>query len=482
MRLTPHSAVQLRSGWNQSRPRSSRPNAAAAAGAAAAGRQLPTPEPQPSPQQRNQKPGASRSDPRARRSAPPRPSRARGVSRQAIEPLTPHSAVQLRSGWNQSRPRSSRPNAAAAAGAAAAGRQLPTPEPQPSPQQRNQKRKRRRQPQRSQSAAVCAAPALARARGALRLTPQNAVVQQLGPARERHIVPSSCDRGGIKADPVARDPTRPQQPAPPQRGGSCQRPNPSPHPSSEIKKKTPAPAAAIPERGGLRRPGPRAREGAPLRLTPPKTRVVPASWVPSRRRHLVPSSCDRGGIKADPVARDPTRPQQPAPPQRGGSCQRPNPSPHPSSEIKKEPGASRSDPRARRSAPPRPSRARGCAIEVNAAQNACRASQLGRAQEAPSAVQLRSGWNQSRPRSSRPNAAAAAGAAAAGRQLPTPEPQPSPQQRNQKRNAGASRSDPRARRSAPPRPSRARACAIEVNAAKTRVVPASWGPVAQRGT
>ena len=73
-----------------------------------------------------------------------------------------HVAVQLRSGWNQSRPRCSRPNAAAAAGAAAAGRQLPTPEPQPSPQQRNQKRKRRRQPQRSQSAAVCADPALAR--------------------------------------------------------------------------------------------------------------------------------------------------------------------------------------------------------------------------------------------------------------------------------------------------------------------------------
>ena len=174
-----------------------------------------------------------------------------------------------------------------------------------------------------------------------------------------------------------------------------------------------------------------------MRLTPPKTRVVPASWGSRRaERHLVPSSCDRGGIKADPVARDPTRPQQPAPPQRGGSCQRPNPSPHPSSEIKKEnAGASRSDPRARRSAPPRPSRARACAIEVNAAQNACRASQLGvpSRREAPSAVQLRSGWNQSRPRSSRPNAAAAAGAAAAGRQLPTPEPQPSPQQRNQKR-------------------------------------------------
>ena len=49
-----------------------------------------------------------------------------------------------------------------------------------------------------------------------------------------------------KPNPVARDPTRPRQPAPPQRGGSCQRP----------------------ERGGLRRPGPRARERAPLRLTP----------------------------------------------------------------------------------------------------------------------------------------------------------------------------------------------------------------------
>ncbi len=180
-------------------------------------------------------------------------------------------------------------------------------------------------------------------------------------------MPSSCDRGGIKADPVARDPTRPQQPAPPQRGGSCQRPNPSPHPSSEIKKETPAPAAAIPERGGLRRPGPRAREGA--LVTPPKTRVVPASWGPARRRHLVPSSCDRGGIKADPVARDPTRPQQPAPPQRGGSCQRPNPSPHPSSEIKKKPAPAAAIPERGGLRRPGPRARERCAIKVNAAQS-----------------------------------------------------------------------------------------------------------------
>ncbi len=202
--------------------------------------QRPNPSPHPSSEIKKENAGASRSDPRARRSAPPRPSRARGVAIKvnaaqnacrASQLGVPSrreapSAVQLRSGWNQSRPGSSRPNAAAAAGAAAAGRQLPTPEPQPSPQQRNQKRKRRRQPQRSQSAAVCAAPALARARA---VAPTMSV-------QRASLVPSSCDRGGIKADPVARDPTRPQQPAPPQRGGSCQRPNPSPHPSSEIKK------------------------------------------------------------------------------------------------------------------------------------------------------------------------------------------------------------------------------------------------------
>ena len=55
---------------------------------------------------------------------------------------------------------------------------------------------------------------------------------------------------------------------------------------------------------------------------------------------------------------------------------------------------------ARRSAPPRPSRARGVAINVNAAQNACRASQLRShaRSEAPSAIPVasrlhsHSGW------------------------------------------------------------------------------------------
>ena len=262
------------------------------------------------------------------------------------------------------------------------------------------------------------------------------------------VVPSSCDRGGIKADPVARDPTRPQQPAPPQRGGSCQRP----HPSSEIKK----------ENAGASRSDPRARRSAPPRPSRARACAIEVNAV-------VPSSCDRGGIKADPVARDPTRPQQPAPPQRGGSCQRP----HPSSEIKKEnAGASRSDPRARRSAPPRPSRARACAIEVNAAQNACLASQLGvpSRREAPSAVQLR---RESKPtpllatqrgRSSRRRRSGAAAANA-----------PHPSSEIKKENAGASRSDPRARRSAPPRPSRARACAIEVNAAQNACLASQLG-------
>ena len=199
--------------------------------------QRPNPSPHPSSEIKKENAGASRSDPRARRSAPPRPSRARAC---AIE-VNADSAVQLRSGWNQSRPGSSRPNAAAAAGAAAAGRQLPTPEPQPSPQQRKSKKK-------------TPAPAAA--------IPERGGLRRPGPrARERAqlrltpIVPSSCDRGGIKADPVARDPTQPQQPAPPQRGGSCQRPNPSPHPSSEIKK----------ENAGASRSDPRARRSAPPR-------------------------------------------------------------------------------------------------------------------------------------------------------------------------------------------------------------------------
>ena len=264
------SAVQLRSGWNQSRPRTSRPNAAAAAGAAAAGRQLPTPEPQQLNQKRKRRRQPQRSQSAAVCAA--RPSRARGVAInvnaaqnacRASQLGVPSrreapSAVQLRSGWNQSRPRTSRPNAAAAAGAAAAGRQLPTPEPQPAKSKKKTPAPAAAIPERG-----CLRRPGPRAREGSLLTstpPKTRVVPASWGSRraERHLVPSSCDRGGIKADPVPRDPTRPQQPAPPQRGGSCQRPNPSP---AKSKKKTPAPAAAIPERGCLRRPGPRAREG-----------------------------------------------------------------------------------------------------------------------------------------------------------------------------------------------------------------------------
>ena len=164
-------------------------------------------------------------------------------------------------------------------------------------------------------------------------------------------MPSSCDRGGNQSRPRCSRPNAAAAAGAAAAAAANAR-TPALTPPAKPKNETPAPAAAIPERGGLRRPGPRARGRALLRSTPHS-----------------PSSCDRGGIKADPVARDPTRPQQPAPPQRSGSCQRPNASPHPTSETTKETqkaGASRSDPRARRSAPPRPSRARACAIKVNA--------------------------------------------------------------------------------------------------------------------
>ena len=167
------------------------------------------------------------------------------------------SAIPLRAGWTRIRPRSSRPNAAAAAGAAAAA----TPSCHPSPHQRHTEK----QIGRRKRGGLRRPGPRAREGAQLRSTPPKRcrASQLRSRSRSEALVPSRCEPGALESDPVARDPTRPQQPAP------QQRPRP-PSPATTKNK----PAA---KRGGLRRPGPRAREGAQLRSTPPKTRVVPAS-------------------------------------------------------------------------------------------------------------------------------------------------------------------------------------------------------------
>ena len=132
-----------------------------------------------------------------------------------------------------------------------------------------------------------------------------------------------------------------------------------PKSKKKIKKENAGAAATIPERGGLRRSGPRAREKAPLRSTP----------------YLVPSRCEPGALESDPVARDPTRPQQrqlAIKVNAGGTPQRKHQrSGEIEAEIKKENQKRKrrrscNDPRARRSAPLRSSRAREGAIKINA--------------------------------------------------------------------------------------------------------------------
>ena len=130
---------------------------------------------------------------------------------------------------------------------------------------------------------------------------------QLGPARAvRHLVPSSCELGGLESDPVARDPTRPHQPAPQQR----QLPTPERHPSPQQqntkrnhkrkgKKKNAGAAAAIPERGGLRRTGPRARVEAPLRSTPTSL----ADRDRGGSKAVRPRSSPGAAVAASPAAR-----------------------------------------------------------------------------------------------------------------------------------------------------------------------------------
>ena len=79
--------------------------------------------------------------------------------------------------------------------------------------------------------------------------------------------------------------------------------------------------------------------------------------APRAVKHLVPFSCDRGMLEADPVARDPTRPHKPAPQQWQLLTPERHPSPHQHKRKKKSPT------QARLSAPPRPS-ARATAATV----------------------------------------------------------------------------------------------------------------------
>ncbi len=332
----------------------------------------------------------------------------------------------------ESEPRSSRPNAAQQP----APQQLPTPERHPSPHQRQTEKTNRR---RKRGGLRRSGP---RAREGAQLTstpPKTRVVPASWESRRavRHLVPSRCEPGALESEPRSSRPNAAQQPAP------QQLPTPERHPSPHRRQQTKQVGRR--KRGGLRRSGPRAREGALLTSTPPKTRVVPASWESRARREAPsPSRCEPGARESEPRS---SRPNAAA---AGAAAAANARAPSLASPATTE-QTSRPTKRGV-SAPLRPSRARGGAIKVNAAQNACRSGQLGvpSRREAPSPSRCEPGGLESEPRSSRPNAAAAAGAAAAAAAILC--------RRQRKR--------PRARLSAPLRPSRARGGAIKVNAAQ----------------
>ena len=114
-------------------------------------------------------------------------------------------------------------------------------------------------------------------------------------------MPSSCELGGLESDPVARDPTA-------QRGAPIEVTTPErqrqpQQPKSQDHRKDAGAAAAIPERGGLRRPGPRARVECAIKVNAAQNACRAGQLGPARAvRHLVPSSCELGGLESDPVA------------------------------------------------------------------------------------------------------------------------------------------------------------------------------------
>ena len=189
-----------------------------------------------------------------------------------------------------------------------------------------------------------------------------------------------------KTDPVARDPTRPQQrqlAIKVNAGGTPQRKhqrsgwNRSRNQKRKSKKKSPA-QLNDPERGCLRRPAlARAREKAPLRSR--NALSCRPVEVPRARREAPSAVQLRSGWKSKPtpVARDPTRPQQrqlAIKVNAGGTPQRKhqrsgwNRSRNQKRKSKKKSPAQLQRSRARLSAPPRPrARAREGAIKVNAA-------------------------------------------------------------------------------------------------------------------
>ena len=134
----------------------------------------------------------------------------------------------------------------------------------------------------------------ARVEGAIKVNAAQSACRagQLGPARAvRHLVPSSCELGGLESDPVAQ--------------ARAQRSPRSKSQGERRRQLRPASGSPIgsPERGGLRRTGPRARVEGAIKVNAAQSACRAGQLGPARAvRHLVPSSCELGGLESDPVA------------------------------------------------------------------------------------------------------------------------------------------------------------------------------------